>query len=184
MTHGPLPEPLGDFLQHPPNLPADADRKEMRFQQTAQMLPKSRRWRAPIVTAVAAGIVLAFVLSYAFMRGEKIDPVLLGKSLVERQPVPAGDNPRPIHEPEPPRGQMAAEPRELEWNAFDATNDQERVRLYFQAGDLYLTSDQDIDAALRCYRQALSYCAARELEFDPSDNWLVMALKNDRRKEH
>jgi len=179
MTPGPYPEPLDDFLQHPPDLPADATRKEVLFQRTARMLPRARRWRAPLATAVAAGIVLACVLSYVFLREEKIEPVLHDKLLGERKngPIVADVTPAPA------RVQVVAQSSELEWKAFDATDDQERVRLYFQAGDLYLATDQDIESALRCYGQALSYCDARELEFDPSDNWLVMALKSDRRKE-
>jgi hypothetical protein len=83
----------------------------------------------------------------------------------------------PAPMPTPPQ------PRELEWTAFDAESDQQRVKLYFQAGDLYLTDHNDIDSALRCYRQALHYCDVQNVEFDPNDNWLVMALKRDYRKE-
>lgn len=73
-------------------------------------------------------------------------------------------------------------PRELEWRAFDAEEDQQRVQLYFQAGDLYLTQ-KDIESAVRCYHQALHYAGKRDLESSPNDTWLAMALKRDRRKE-
>ena len=108
-------------------------------------------------------------------RSRALSTAVSAEGLVKKGRAPAP--------PEAPHLQLAAHSRELEWKAFDAKNDQERVRLYLRAGDVYLATDQDIESALRCYSQALSYCDARELEFDPSDNWLVMALKSDRRKE-
>jgi hypothetical protein len=77
-----------------------------------------------------------------------------------------------------------ADPRQLEWSAFDAADDQERARLYFLAGDLYLDQHNDRESALRCYHQAINYSDARKLEITPTDNWLVMALKRDHRKEN
>ena len=48
---------------------------------------------------------------------------------------------------------------------------------------MYLERFDDMQSALRCYRQAIHYCDARDLEINPKDNWLVMALKRDQRKE-
>ena len=71
-------------------------------------------------------------------------------------------------------------------NAFPATLDRLAALMRQSEFHEHVGADNicaNIDAALRCYGQALSYCEARELEFDPNDNWLIMALKNDRRKE-
>jgi hypothetical protein len=182
MNDCPLPQPLDDFLQQPASLPANSERKEALFQQTAQMLRQPRWKRSTLPLAVAAGIVFALLFSYFMFRGEILGPDAANNGQTERKSDPQSDRQKPLPAPEV-QVQLPAQPRELEWSAFDTEDDKQRVRLYFQAGDLYLAAQSDIDSALRCYSQALSYCDARELEFDPTDNWLVMALKNDRRKE-
>jgi hypothetical protein len=173
MSDSPLPEPVDDFLQHPPSLRTDPEWQEKVFQQTARKLRRPRRW----MIAVAAGIMLAILSSYFLWRGTKGEPAPPGKNLAERKRDPVPDKPKPAFVP------VAADPYQLEWSAFDAEKDQERAQLYFRAGDLYFTAQNDFDAALRCYHQALHYCEARELEFNPNDNWLVMALKQELRKE-
>jgi hypothetical protein len=84
--------------------------------------------------------------------------------------------PVPERPPEPEPSALA-----LEWQAFDSKED--RAARYFRAGNAYLEQHYDHEAALRCYRQALAYCRADDLEFDSSDSWLLMTLKNERRKE-
>jgi len=108
------------------------------------------------------------------------------KPFVERKIEPlAKEEPKPpIDEPKPPIVAKAVQPRELEWTAFDAADDAERARLYYQAGDLYLEKHADYESAVRCYAQAIHYSEPHNLEFTPNDNWLVMALKRDHRKEN
>jgi hypothetical protein len=179
-----LPDPLEDFLQHPPSLPADAVLRESLAERTASMLPKPRRRRWPTAAAIAASIVLATVSAYFGFRAEKIKP-LPPKDIVHHK-----DEPRPEEKPKPPPEETKppvvskpVDPRDLEWTAFDAPDDPERVRLYFQAGDLYLDKHQDYESAVRCYSQAIHYSEPQDLEFNPDENWLVMALKRDHRKE-
>ncbi len=184
MSTNPLPEPLDEFLNRPPRMPADSALKETLFQQTTWLRPRSRRWRWPIAATVAAGLFLSLAISYlAFHAGQDFDMRSGSRELQKK--IAADDPAKTKHDQTigPAPELAAAQPQDLEWRAFDADDDHERARLYFQAGDLYLGGEQDIDGALRCYRQALACCGARELRFDPMDNWLVMALKNDLRKE-
>jgi hypothetical protein len=182
MSTNPLPEPLDDFLSRPPHLPADGALQESLFRKTALVRPQARRW--PIAATVAAGVLLTLVVSYVVYRAGH-DVVMPSRSDEQQRKIAGADTAKAKHDQEtgPAPVLTAAQPQDLEWRAFDASDDHERARLYFQAGDLYLGEDQDIDGALRCYRQALACSDARELRFDPTDNWLVMALKNDLRKE-
>jgi hypothetical protein len=197
MSEYPLPDPLDDFLQHPPGVPPHAKLRDEIWQQTAQMLPRPggrRRW--PIAAGVAAGIVLTVLFAYF---GLTIAAARLSARLLEVEPVPKIEQaapppiveppveeptlPPPPQEPKPPVAARPAGALDLEWRAFDAPHDRDRVRLYRQAGDLYLDRHQDYESAVRCYRQSLHYSEASDLEFNPNDNWLVMSLKRDHRKE-
>jgi hypothetical protein len=166
------------------NLPADAALKDALFQKTAALRPRPRPWRAALAATAAAGVVLALVWSYLTFRARQ-DVVLPNEIPPTPQTAAPGVHPQTPHDADGAQSSALAlaQPEDLEWRAFDTDDDRDRARLYFRAGDLYLSAEQDIDAALRCYRQALASCDARELRFDPADNWLVMALKNDRRKE-
>ena len=181
MSETPL-EPVDDFLSHPPRLPAEPARQESLFQATATLLPRRRKARWPIAMAAAAGIVLALVSAYfAFLHRPPFVPEPKN-DLVQKKDEPPPIAPKP-EVPGPLLVQAPIHPHDLESKAFDADDDPERVRLYFEAGDLYLVRFEDVQSALRCYQQAIYFCDARDLEFDPNDNWLVMALKRDHRKE-
>ncbi len=179
MNESPLPEALEDFLQHPPCVPVDVNRREELARRTSALLPRPawRRW--PVTAAIAASIGIAIVSAYI---GYRIGNQQARQVIVERPNDPAPKKTQP--EPKPAVAVVSADPRALEWSAFDAADDQERVRLYFQAGDLYFEKLRDHESALRCYHQAIHYSSARELEITPNDNWLVMALKRDHRKEN
>ena len=179
MSESPFPDALEDFLQHPPCAPLDANGREELAQRTTALLPRSARRRWPVIAAVAASIGIAIVSGYV---GYLVGNAQPRQEIVERPIDPAPK--KTPDEPKPAVALVSADPRALEWSAFDAADDQERVRLYFQAGDLYLDKHHDHESALRCYHQAIHYSSARELEITPSDNWLVMALKRDHRKEN
>jgi hypothetical protein len=184
MSDMPLPEPLENFLQAPPSLAPEAKLQEALLQKTRGMLraPRSRAsW--PLAVAIAASIVV-IVVSIFLARQPPRDPTPLRNDLVKRDVVPPP--PKDVPKPPAPKSVAAvpASPRDLEWKAFDADTDAQRARLYFQAGDLYLAQLDDYESAVRCYSQALDYCAAPELAVNPDDNWLVMALKRDRRKDN
>ena len=182
MSDMPLPEELDRFLNEQPNLPPPEEMRADLLEQTLGMLPgpfRRRRWLA--IAGIAAGVLLAVLATYFGLRDHFLAPGPK-KEVVERENLrppkkPPGENPGPIADI------SHVDPLQLEWRAFDATEDQKRVRLYFQAGNVYFERHKDFEAALRCYRQALQFAPARELGFDANDNWLVMALKRDYRKE-
>jgi hypothetical protein len=173
MSDAPLPDSLERFLQQPPGAPPSAELRELLLQQTSARLWKSRWRRWPMVVSVAAAIMLALVSGYLGLRwnGEKR---ISGVGFVEVKPDP---------EPPPVIADAPVTPFDLENMAFDTESDRQRVVWYFQAGNMYFEQNQDVESALRCYHQALAYCDARDLEIDVNDNYLVMGLKRERRRE-
>jgi hypothetical protein len=52
------------------------------------------------------------------------------------------------------------------------------VNLLRTAGDRYLTDQNDVAAALRCYRALLTLTSSTDrARSDPGDSWLLAALK-------
>jgi len=183
MSDTPLPGPLEDFLHEPPVPPDAWPLRAAIFVQTSNVLRRRRRLRlALVMTGAAAAVVLAALAWRAGLPSVKTDAPVVPESVTDRRPAPgAAPTPSLVKKAPAPTPAMRT-PLEQEWAAFDALP-QQRARLYFQTGDRYLNECQDIESALRCYQQALLVCQAGDLAFDPSDNWLVMALKQDHRKE-
>src|SRR5262245_26158851 len=96
-----LPEPLENFLQHPPTAPADAAMQASLAQRTIALLPPPRGRRPWPVVAAAAAVVLALVSAYFVWRSHEA-PV---KHLVEHKTEPAPPEKReretPKEEPAP-----------------------------------------------------------------------------------
>jgi hypothetical protein len=174
---------LEDFLQHAPGVPMDAGRRESLAALTMALAGRSRRRRWwPIAAAVAAAVALALASGYLGYRTGRAEAAARPVIVEQKRPTP--DEQMPLPAPETPREDVKPVPsaRELEWTAFDADSDRARVKLYFQAGDLYLAGNNDIESALRCYTQALYYGDAQDVEIAPSDNWLVTAVKRDHKE--
>ena len=57
------------------------------------------------------------------------------------------------------------------------------AKLYRQAGDAFLTAEQDYANAARCYRLFLARGGDNALSPEPSDSWLLTSLKNAAFKE-
>jgi hypothetical protein len=70
---------------------------------------------------------------------------------------------------------------DLEWEAID--HPEQAGTLYRAAGDRYLAVDTDPGAATRCYGNALENGPAEELTIQPTDSWLLMAIKDARQRE-
>jgi hypothetical protein len=186
MNETPLPQPLEDFLQTPPSAELSAGLQEAMLAKTMVLLPKRhRRWVA--TSMVAASVAVAFCAGYLIGRGHEAEFAELDRQVaIELVRSPPSKEPTPIVPEKPKPPVVAAKPLtalEVEWQAFDAMDEKERAHLYFQAGDLYFGRERDVSGATRCYHQALTFCDSRQLEFDPNDNWLVMALKRDQHKE-
>src|SRR5262249_49084327 len=69
----------------------------------------------------------------------------------------------------------------LEWQAVE--NPARRAELFRRAGDLYLGQENDLESAVRCYKNALNAGSEKDLEIGPQDTWLLISLKNARREE-
>jgi hypothetical protein len=179
----PLPEPLEDFLNHPPSLAQDRATRDSILQKMSRQLQQARRPRWPMALAGAAAIALAFGSAYyVYVLRTMPVPEPQPRFVKEKDPTP-DDTPVAPPEPKLILVKSIPHPRELENRAFDVEDESTRVRLYFQAGDQYLDRFEDVQSALRCYQQAIFFCDANDLEISPNDNWLVMALKRDQRKE-
>jgi hypothetical protein len=173
-----LPDPVDKFLEYPPQLPADAGRRQALAEHTAALLRLPRRRYWPMAAAIAASIAFGAVSTFFVMRSFNVEaPKKVDVDRPQVKDKPADEKPKTIVA-------KPIDPRELEWKAFDAADDAQRARLYFQAGDLFLNQHADCESAVRCYTQAIRYCAPDDREFRPNDNWLVMALKTDYRKEN
>jgi hypothetical protein len=175
MSDAPLPDPLERFLLQPPSSPSPVELREALLKQTSARLRKSRWGRWSMAVSMAAAIMMVLVTGYLIRRLREI-----GR---EDRPVIVKRMPEPAPQPLPVVAAAPVHPLVLENNAFDAEDDRQRVRLYFQAGDMYFEQNQDVESALRCYHQALAYCDDRDLEVDVNDNFLVMRLKRERRRE-
>src|SRR5437764_314304 len=166
MSESPLPEPLEKFLQNPPGEGMSAAVSDKVLADTTALLTKRRGWRRwPIASAVAAGLAAAFVAGYLVGRNHEpeLDPMPNVKH-VDNSVKPAPKAPAPREEEPTPVPAKILTALELEWKAFDAADDMERGRLYFQAGDIYLVKHQDYASASRCYHEALEVCDPNERE--------------------
>jgi len=173
-----LPDPLLEFLM-PPALPNSSELRQSLRQKTSGLV-RRRRYarRLAIAASLAACLLLTLAALYVIDQfRDQTAPVL--PNVVEiPKPVdaPAVENIEKVETTE-----LVESPVALEWRAFDDQTD--RATAYFLAGNKYLEASQDMESALRCYAQALDACRPEQLEIVPDDNWLVIALKNSRRKE-
>jgi hypothetical protein len=166
------PDPLAPWLAVSRSPDADvAALRQTVLKRTTRIL-RHRRWsrRAAIAAALAA-CYAAGVASTYWLRPTAPAEVIIVEKSPEPAPSPAATAP---HEAEP--SAIA-----LEWQAVESPN--KRVELYRLAGDRYLVESNDMEAALRCYRQMLNAGSEKDLVISPDDNWLLMALKDARLKE-
>jgi hypothetical protein len=162
-------DPCADFLDAPPSAAGDIALQERLFRQTTRMI-RRRRWLR------RAGFAAAFAACY-----------LAGAVTVYLVRSPAPPQPGTVPLPSPP---STASPGEttvgltavaLENQALDSV--QPQPELYRLAGDRYVAESGDLQAALRCYRQALDEGPEQDLQVKPEDSWLLIALKEARQKE-
>ena len=84
-------------------------------------------------------------------------------------------------EPQPaPDATRSAKALELDAEQADEAR---AAVLYRQAGDAYLTAEEDYANAARCYRLFLARGGDTALSPDPGDSWLLTSLKNAAFKE-
>jgi negative regulator of sigma E activity len=156
------PDALDELLAVP-QLPADAEVLRQRLLHHTTGVVRFRRrvrqvaWAAGLAACVA---VVVFGLRW-------------------RTPAPVTPQPLTAQLPSPSAQDGSA--LALEWRAFDSPNRQ--TELYRQAGDRYLAEGEDLQAALRCYANALDTATDDDQKVSPSDSWLLMAIKDAREKE-
>ncbi len=154
----PLEKVLAPLTPHPP-------RAEV-FDRTVQVIRRKRRHKR------LAGIG---VLCAAYAAG------LL--TVLACQPPPPETILAEVRASDPPAVEQVTQvpsPAEVEWRLFDQPEFSQG--LYRLAGDLHL-ADADPAQAVRCYGNSLDAGQTQDLEVEPDDSWLLMAIKQARKKE-
>jgi hypothetical protein len=104
--------------------------------------------------------------------------------LAQRAPDPAAEAPPPaLASPAPPLEQDPLAPAAV-IERVAAASEARRAHFFRRAGDRYLEDEGDMEAALRCYTQALDSSKPEDLMISANDNWLLMALKKARLEEN
>jgi hypothetical protein len=150
---------LDRLLSAPPEDAAPVELRDRLRRETIHVL-RARRWgrRLKLVAALAA----CYALGVATVRlWPTPAPGVADAPPQEQAPRVAATTPRDPVRPARPPG---------------------RAALLRQAGDRYLKQN-DLAAAVRCYRLALDAGSEDDLTIQANDNWLLMALKDARRKE-
>jgi hypothetical protein len=174
------PDPLDGMLR-PPSPPDNKALRQAVYTRTRRVLHRRRRlWQL----AYAAGLLVSFALGAAVVRmtisGER-----------GRVSAPSAQAPNPQTQPlgaqalgalTRPRSPSPDEsPLAREWIAFDSED--HRAERYREAGNRYMTEENDLQSALRCFSNALDNGTEQDLVISADDNWLLMAIKDARQKE-
>ncbi len=159
------PDPAERFLVPSPGPAPDGAFRENLLRRTTQVLRGRKRLRR-FGVAAAAVVAACFVVA------------AVARFVSPPAPRPAPEGPVATRPAEPDAGLPAVV---LEWRAFDRP--EQRADLYRRAGDLYVRQENDLEAAVRCYGNALDAGTNADLEIKPEDEWLLMAIKDARQKE-
>jgi hypothetical protein len=168
-----MPTPFDDFLDRDFTCDPKGTFKIALREQTTRVLRRRRRLRRFGFAGMAAACYAAGLATMWILSPRQITT------------IDAPTRPLVIAEtikPSPPQEKPPQPPELYEFEAQTAPP-AERAAQLRKAGDLYLEQANDYAAALRCYTQAFNSAGPQALEFSPDDNWLVMAIKNARRKE-
>jgi hypothetical protein len=159
-------DPLDNLLSPPDPLPDDGALRERVLHQTIRFVRRRRRVRQLAWSAAVAACVAGVVFAARWLKPT---------------PSPQPDLAERPHQSEPLAPEPDQSPLALEWRAFDSQDRQ--TELYRQAGDRYLAQGEDLQAALRCYGNALDAGTEDDLKHSAGDSWLLMAIKDAREKE-
>ncbi len=168
------PDPLAEILGRPSSPASDALRERL-LHQTVRVVRWRRRCRRAAYAVALAACYVAGILTMRLAKPSEATPPV--PEIADRTPPPE-QSPAPSP-PAPPRAAVAAvTARDLEWQAVEAT--ERRAELFRLAGDRYLSEENDLASAVRCYKHALDYASPEDRKVSPNDNWLLMSLKNAR----
>jgi hypothetical protein len=161
----------------PPSSPADTEKLRADVLRRTTALLRRRVWlkRGGFVAALAA----CFLAGGLTMRMTSAASAVVNETPVETT-LDAKSGPELLP---PPTFAEAVPPTILEHLAARG-DDRERAELLRTAGRRYLDEQNDPESALRCYTKALNAAAPDDLKSSPSDDWLLMALKDAREKEN
>jgi len=172
------PDPL-DGMLHPPSPPDNEALRQAVYTRTRRVLHRRRRVRQ---FAYAAALLMAFATGVFVTRmTAQTDAGERGASAPcsSEQPRVDSSAQQGADAPRSPLPEDSALTRE--WIAFDSAD--HRGELYRQAGDRYMTEENDPQSALRCFSNALDSGTDEDLAISSEDNWLLMAIKDARLKE-
>jgi hypothetical protein len=164
--------PESDWIDHlltpsPAEIRDDAGPLRSRLLVQTLRLLRWLRWRQRLALAAAlAACYLAGVWTVYAVRPAP-QPASVAEAARQEPPTPHS-SPRPAA-------------RALEWQALDGKGP--APDLYRQAGSQYLSDEVDPRSAARCYGQALDQGGDEDLTISPTDDWLLIAIKQARRKE-
>jgi len=174
------PDPVEQFLHRPFAVTADPALQQQLLSETLRSLRWKRRRRSAVMIGFVAASFLAGAICTHLLHAPAAPDE--DRQQAKRPVVPVE---KPVGVPRPADNEAGPAPGgnavALEWTAFDEP--ERHGDLYRQAGDLYVRENQDYEAALRCYTQALDANSEENLTIAPDDNWLIMALKEARKKE-
>ena len=167
------PEPdLCDELLAPPKPPADlAPLRERVWRRVARRVRWRRRLRRAALAAALAACWAGGMLTMRWWSPPAPPPV----QVVNNHQTPVEPPPETVPESRPAAPALAAE-----WKAFDSTERQ--AELYRAAADLY-QQEHDPLSAVRCYGRSLDAAPEQTQTVSAGDDWLLMAIKDARKKE-
>lgn len=171
-----IPDPNHDFLESLLAGPLPAAENHLRQslrQQTSTMLRrrKYRRWLTQ-AGALAACYVAGMFTLWLWMPGH--GPTSSATDVVvvqETATIPIAEH-----------SETQVSPVVLERLGAVANKDQ-KAELLRQAGERYVEERGDWRSAVHCFAQSIDAAPLEERSISPSDNWLVMALKEARQKQ-
>jgi hypothetical protein len=165
------PDPLDGMLR-PQSPPDNEALQQAVYARTQRVLYRRRRVRH---FAYAAALLVSFAAGLLAMR-VATPPTSAPAPQVAVIPPKESPPPDKLASPAEEKSALAQE-----WQAFDSLK--ERAALYRQAGDRYMTEENDPQSALRCFSNALDNGTEQDLAISSDDNWLLMAIKDARQKE-
>jgi hypothetical protein len=175
-------DPTGDFLDRGLACPpSDALRAALR-QRTTTVLRRRRHVRRGAVSLLLllAGVGLGWSLATFLQPPDPPAEHPVRVVVVERPgPEKAPPGPAPREAPATPLDKVLSPAQSAEVKAH---HDEKQAEDFRVAGDRYFEAD-DCASALRCYREYLNRGGPEVLAVASGDNWLLVSLKNARKKE-
>lgn len=159
-----------DELLTPKESTASEARREAIFAKTLPLLRPGK-----LVKTVRAFALLAIGIGVGWYAKPMPAPERIVESVIEKVPVPVEQSPvEPLVELTPGR---------LELEAEKATERTASAKLFQKAGDAYLKANE-IESAIRCYRQHLAEAGADGRTVQDDDSWLLTSIKISKRTEN